>query len=384
MVTGIIAEYDPFHKGHAFLARRAREDGADCVIAAVSGNVTQRGEFACFGKRERVRAALENGIDLCVELPAPWACASAADFARGGVSLLRACGAERLLFGSECGDADALKRAAGEVASADGEAIREAVKSGGTYASAVGASVSAETASLLASPNNLLGIEYINAARSLAPEMEITTVKRIGTGHGDGESDGFASAGFIRGLAREGKDFAHLLPDGCADIFAASPVSNPEAADRTLLHLLRGMSAEEIAAVDGVTEGLENRIVKAAAAAERFADVAALVKSKRYTLARIRRLLLRCLIGIKRGTLPALPPYVRVLGLNSRGAAALNAIKKTAQILTKPADFDKLDADGQTVFAYELKAAELYALTLPPAPAGAEMRYTPVAEQRSR
>lgn len=378
MVTGITAEYDPFHKGHAFLVRRAREDGADCVIAAMSGNVTQRGEFACFGKRERVRAALENGVDLCVELPAPWACASAADFARGGVALLRMCGADTLLFGSESGDADALKRAAAEVANADGEAIRGAVRRGSTYASAVGAGVSAEASALLASPNDLLGIEYINAAASIAPGMEITTVKRVGAGHGEGENAGFASAGFIRGLAREGKPYAHLLPDGCAEIFAASPVSDPEAADRTLLHLLRGMSADALARIDGVTEGLENRVVKAAAEAERFADVAALVKSKRYTLARIRRLLLRCLIGIERGTLPQLPPYVRVLGLNGRGAARLNAIKKTVPLLTKPADFDKLDADGQAVFAYELKAAELYALTLPPAPAGAEMRYTPV------
>ena len=377
MVTGIIAEYDPFHRGHAYLAAQARED-ADCVVAVISGNVTQRGEFACFGKRERVRAALSSGIDLCVELPAPWACASAADFARGGVALLRMCGAGRLIFGSECGDAEALKRAAEEVASADGEAIRVAVKSGGTYASAVGASVSGRTASLLASPNNLLGIEYINAAAALAPEMEIATVRRVGAGHGEDESEGFASAGFIRALAREGRDYARLLPDGCAEILAASPLSDPEAADRALLHLLRGMSAEEISEIDGVTEGLENRIVKAAAGAERFADVAALVKSKRYTLARIRRLLLRCLTGIKRGTLPPLPPYLRVLGLNERGAARLNAIKKTAPLLTKPADFDRLDADGQTVFAYELKAAELYALTLPPAPAGAEMRYTPV------
>lgn len=375
MITGIIAEYDPFHKGHAYLAAKAREAGADCVVAVMSGNVTQRGEFACFGKRERVRAALENGVDLCVELPAPWACASAADFARGGVSLLRACGAERLLFGSESGDADALKRAAAEVANADGESVRNAVKRGLTYPDALAESVGGEAASLLAGPNNLLGIEYINAAAELAPEMEITTVKRAGAGHGEGESGGFASAGFIRGKARSGEPYAHLLPGGAA---YTSPLSDPEAADRTLLHLLRGMSAEDIAAIDGVSEGLENRIVKAAAGAERFADVAALVKSRRYTLARIRRLLLRCLIGIKRGTLPPLPPYIRVLGLNARGAEALNVIKKTAQILTKPADCGKLDADGQTVFAYELKAAELYALTLPPSPSGAEMRYTPV------
>ena len=377
MVTGIIAEYDPFHKGHAFLARKARED-SDCVVAVMSGNVTQRGEFACFGKRERVRAALENGIDLCVELPAPWACASAADFARGGVALLRMCGAGRLLFGSECGNAEALKRAACEIASADGSAIRGAVKSGGTYASAVGASVSAETSSLLAAPNNLLGIEYINAAAELAPEMEIATVKRVGAGHSDGESDGFASASYIRALARESADYTRLLPDGCAEILAAAPLSDTDAADRALLHLLRGISAAELAEIDGVTEGLENRIVRAAAEAARFADVAALVKSKRYTLARIRRLLLRCLIGIRRDSLPPLPPYVRVLGLNERGAARLNAIKKSVPLLTKPADRDRLDADGQTVFTYELKAAELYALTLPPAPAGTELRYTPV------
>ncbi|MBR5768824.1 MAG: nucleotidyltransferase family protein, partial [Clostridia bacterium] len=141
MITGIIAEYDPFHKGHAYLAAKAREDGADCVVAVMSGNVTQRGEFACFGKRERAEAALKCGIDLCVELPAPWACASAGDFARGGVALLKACGAGRLLFGSERGDAEALKRAAEAVRGADGEAVRRAIRRGLTYPDALAESV---------------------------------------------------------------------------------------------------------------------------------------------------------------------------------------------------------------------------------------------------
>lgn len=376
---GIIAEYDPFHNGHGYLVRRARACGAETVVAVMSGAVTQRGELACFDKAARVRAALQSGVDLCVELPVPWACAPAGQFALGGVSLLGALGVEAVIFGSESGDLAALERGAAAVAQADGEAVRAAVKRGSTYADALNSCLPAEATALMQNPNDLLGMEYINAANALGLPLTFVAEKRVGAAHDSDEAaGGIASASRIRGLARAGEDYAGYLPDGTAALYASAPCADTALAERTLLHLLRGMTADRLALIDGVTEGLENRILRAAAQATSFTEAAELIKTKRYTLARVRRVLLRCLIGIEREGLPDLPPYIRVLGLTPRGAALLHGVKRGFPVLTKPADCDALDGSGRRVFALEVKASELRALALPPAPAGGELRYTPV------
>jgi len=379
MPTGIIAEYDPFHRGHAYHAAQAADEGG--VVAVMSGNFTQRGQAALFDKRARVAAALENGVDLCIELPVVWACAAAEDFAKGGVALLRAIGCDRIAFGSECGSAQRLSDAARAVREADGEAIREGVQLGLSYPNALARAVGADTAQLLSKPNDTLACEYINAAFSLGYSPSLLPILRKGAEHNSSSvCDGYASASFIRDEAKAGRDFTHLLPEGCA-FLASAPRSDEQAADRTLLYLLRALSPERIAAAEGFSEGLENRVLRAAAQSTSFAEVAQKVKSKRYTLARIRRLLLRALIGIDKAALPDTPPYIRVLGLNERGAAILGRIKKDFPILTKPADYKSLSAECQAVFECELRAAELYALTLPCAPAGGEMRYTPVIKK---
>lgn len=376
MITGIIAEYDPFHRGHAYHA--AQLSDSDCVVAVMSGCFTQRGSFARFDKRARVAAALENGVDLCIELPVPWACAAAADFAKGGVSLLMRCGCDALAFGSECGNADSLLAAAKAVREADGDAIRDGIRRGLTYPNALAEAIDAESAALLRQPNDLLATEYINAAHLLGFSPLLRPILRKGAAHdSDGECDGFASASLIRSLSERGESFSHLLPENAA-FEADCPTADSEAADRTLLFLLRSLSPERIAAAESCSEGLENRILRAAAEASSFSEVAESVKSKRYTLARIRRLLLRALAEIDKDALPELPPYIRVLGLNERGAALLSKIKKTFPLLTKPADYIKLSPEGRAVFEAELRAAELYALALPAAPAGAEMRFSPV------
>lgn len=382
MVTGIIAEYDPFHKGHAYHAAQSAD--ADCVVAVMSGCLTQRGEFALFDKRARVAAALENGVDLCVELPAPWACAAAEDFARGGVFLLRECGCDRLSFGSECGDRAALLDAAAAVRDADGSVIRDGVRRGLTYPNALAAAIDGKSAELLKGANDLLATEYINAAHRLGYFPDILPVKRRGAAHNSASlGEETASASLIRSIAKEGGAFAHLLAKG-AELLEGAPRSDPAAADRTLLHLLRSLPPERFTAAETTSEGLENRILRAAAEATSFSEVAERVKAKRYTLARIRRLLLRALIGIDKAALPEYPPYIRVLGLNARGAARLSAIKRQFPLLTKPADYTALSPEGRAVFECELRAAELYALTLPAAPSGSELRYTPVVSATER
>lgn len=381
MIAGIIAEYDPFHNGHALHLACTRAAGADTVTTVMSGSIMQRGGFALWEKAARVRAALAGGVDLCVELPVPWACAAAADFAAGGVSLLRDCGAELLSFGSEAGELMPLKVAAAAVVHADADAVKQGIKRGLTYPAALGGAVDAASAAILRQPNNMLAVEYINAASRLAPDMTLFTIRREGEGHDSDEpSDSFASASYIRrGASERGLDAVRAyLPQPSAEALEAAAVSRPEEADRTLLYMLRRLSPAYIAGIDGVTEGLENRIAQAAAEATSFEQAADLIKTKRYTLARIRRLLFRCLLGLEKGSLPELPPYVRVLGFDRRGQELLGRIKKNVVLLTKPADYTELSPRARAVFETELRASELFALTMPPARAGAELRFTPV------
>lgn len=378
VIVGITAEYDPFHNGHAYMLSRARGAG-DTVVAVMSGSVTQRGAFARFDKKARVTAALLGGADLCVELPVPWACAAAGDFALGAVYILGVLGAEKIAFGSECDDLSALIRGAAAIENVDGEAVRSAVKRGATYPKAVAESLPPEASALAENPNDLLAMEYIRACRRIGLEASFTAVKRVGAAHGSERSEGrFASASAIRELATRGGDYFEFVPDFCDEIYKNAPVADEVLADKTLLCLLRRMSAGQIAETDGVTEGMENRIYRAAREASSFSEATTLVKTKRYTLSRVRRVMLRSLIGIKKREVPELPPYIRVLGLNSRGASLLSAVKKRFPLLTKPSDRGSLTAEGERVFRLELVASELRGLALPPAPAGAELRYTPV------
>ena len=197
---GIIAEFDPFHRGHAHLIAQAKAalPGAP-VVCAMSGPFTQRGEAAIVSKYARAEMAVRCGADLVVELPVQWAVSSAESFARGGVQILHALGVTHLAFGSESGDLTALQIVAQALDSAAfPDAIRPYLQQGLPFASArqkaLETLVEAETAEHLTRPNNLLGIEYLRAIQTLAPEMRALTVPRVGAAHNAaGVRRGFAS-----------------------------------------------------------------------------------------------------------------------------------------------------------------------------------------------
>ena len=202
---GIIAEFDPFHRGHAHLIAQAKAalPGAP-VVCAMSGPFTQRGEAAIVSKYARAEMALRCGADLVVELPVQWAVSSAESFARGGVQILHALGVTHLAFGSESGDLTALQIVAQALDSAAfPDALRPYLQQGLPFASArqkaLETLVEAETAERLTRPNNLLGIEYLRAIQTLAPEMRALTVPRVGAAHNAaGVRQGFASASQLR------------------------------------------------------------------------------------------------------------------------------------------------------------------------------------------
>ena len=303
-VAGIICEYDPLHTGHAYLMAQAREAGAEAVVCAISGNFTQRGGFAVTDKLSRAEMAVSCGADLVLELPTVWAMSTAERFARGGVELLTRTGVvTELVFGSECGDLAALRRAADCLESPEFTAsLASLPEDGRTFAArrqaALAALLGAEEAALLASPNNTLAVEYLRAVRRLGSPLTARTVRRTGAQHGEEASGGFASASYLRQLlaAGETEQAAVYMPPAAADILrreqAAGRVADPSLCERAILSRLRTMTAGDWRQYDGGGEGLGNRLCQASRTGSTLEAVLAAAKTKRYPLARLRRMVL--------------------------------------------------------------------------------------------
>ncbi len=387
LVAGIVSEYNPFHLGHAAHISQTRLAGATHVVAVMSGNFVQRGEPAVLSKWARARQALENGADLVIELPLPWALSGAERFAYGSVALLDALGADLLSFGSECGNAAELERAARALGSpALREALRSGLKDGSTFAkarqSAIHSLCDEKTALLLREPNNILGIEYIKALHKLGSKMTPFTIQRIGAAHDAPQAEsGIASASMIRSLIQSGGDFAAHMPKAAADILKAEISSGRAPADilrieRAILAKLRTMSREEFGSLPDVSEGLENRIYAAVRKASTLEELYDSVKTKRYTHARIRRIILSAFLGLNSSLSDGVPPYLRVIGFNSRGLEILHSAKMTTKlpIITNSSDILSLDSKARNMIELEGRSADLFALCMPhAAPCGLDM-----------
>lgn len=374
-IGGIIAEYNPFHAGHAHHIAATRALGATHIAVVMSGNFVQRGEAACFSKWARARAAIENGADLVVELPTPFATAPAGDFAYAGVDLLVRLGADLLSFGSECGDVELLKQTSRLCILAEqNEAFQTALSSGVGHPSARAQVLQdlfgQQYAEILRAPNNLLALEYLRALGQLAPKLEAVTIARKGVEH-DAETpaESFASASYLRTLfyAKGLESLSPYLPASAMRVFHGEVLHRrapvlPELMDRLLLSRIRTMTAEEIAGMDGIGEGLENRIIKETSSCKTMEECVDKVSSKRYTKARIRRALLHVLLGQRRGVFGKTAQYVHVLAMNERGKEILREAKPGIPMSPKFAD---LASSGATQALFEAKATDLYSLCLP-------------------
>jgi len=371
--VGIVAEYNPFHLGHAYhLAQTRRMLGEEVpVVCVMSGNWVQRGECALTDKWTRAALALRGGADLVLELPLPWAVSSAEGFARGAVSILKAAGVvDALSFGSESGRLEDLKALARVLEGEDYRtALREEVDKGISFAQArqrAAGKVLGNRAKLLEGANDSLGVEYL---RSAGEELEAVAVLRKGTDHdSDSPAEGFASASLVRELARRGdwEGVEKWTPAGTAQALQEGGTANLKNVERAFLARLRAMTAEDFAALpdSAAAEGLPRRLVRAAGRAESLEEFYALAKTRRYAHARIRRLALWAFLGMTGEDRPAAPAYLRVLGMNGRGRELLGEMKKRASlpILTKSAHVRKLDGEARRLFALESKATDLYGL----------------------
>jgi predicted nucleotidyltransferase len=383
-IIGMICECDPLHRGHLYCMEQARRaaGGDAAVVCVMSGNFVQRGEFAVLNKFARAESLVRGGADLVLELPTLWAIASAEAFARGGVQMLCDTGiVTDLVFGSESGDLAALDAVAQVLrAPAFQEELRAQLAPGVSYPVARARAVAARggDAAVLDTPNNILGVEYLKALYAEQSTIRPMTVRRVDSVH-----DGAGSASAVRALLRAGKDAAPLLPECSQSVLrremaaGRAPVFS-ENCERAILARLRQMTEAEFAAFDEGGEGLYHRLYDVSRTASSVAEVLAAAKTKRYPLARLRRMVLQSYLNLPRR--PERPPYLRLLAANGRGREMLGVMRGRARVLTKAADVAALGEKARRVLEAEARATDLYTLaypTLAQAAGGAEWRQSP-------
>ena len=386
--VGIVAEYNPFHTGHAWhIAETRRLGGEAAVVCAMSGHWVQRGECALTGKWRRAELALRGGADLVLELPTLWACASAETFARGAVEVLAGTGVvDTLSFGSESGELEPLRAAAGCLNREEyHREVRRRAGTGMAFPAARQAAAAAlleaqgrpDGAACLARPNDNLGIEYL---RFLPAGWEAVTVRRQGVAHDGGAAAGFASASHLRQLLRAGEG-------GAAEPFLTQPwqgnLADGGRCERLVLDRLRTMEEGDGALLpdSGSREGLPERLVRCGRAAGTVEEFLTLAKTRRYTPARLRRLVTWAFLGLTARDRPGHVPYLRVLGFNDRGRGLLAEMKEKAAlpILTKPAHARSLPPESRALFALESRCTDRFGLCLEAVPpCGEEWRHSPV------
>ena len=396
-VTGIIAEYNPFHQGHAYHLSRAIElTGADRILVVMGGNFMQRGEPAIIDKYTRTEMALRNGADLVLELPAASATGSAEYFAEGAVELLDASGVvNELCFGSELGELEPLEKAAElllEEPEDYQELLRAELKKGKTFPEARETALSAflPEQSLLASPNNILAIEYIKALKRRKSSIRPLTIQRLGSYHGeDGQPAGaphtvsgnlpesFASASTIRCQLHtlekqivtscEQPAFGSLMTALAKELPPSSfgLLKDVLLADRLVqaedfslpLHyrLMQAQEPLEFSVYLDVSEELSRRIYSLRQEFTGWNAFLDLVRTRQYTRSRVSRALLHILLDIRQEEV--LPPtHLRVLGFRREASDLLSEIKKKSRLplITKAAGHPELSEEIRISSFYHL------------------------------
>ena len=368
-VVGIIAEFNPLHTGHKRIIDHAHTLG-DTVACVISGNFVQRGDISILSKQQRAKFALLCGADIVAEMPVLWSMSTAQNFALAGVWQLYNLGCDKILFGSECGDIDALKHAA-DVLNSDGffEKVTEKAKSGVTFAVAreQAAQEMGVDFALLRNPNDNLGIEYILAAKKLNLPIDFHCIKRLGAMHDSSDiADGFVSSSFIREELFKGNIgyTERFMPREIRGIITPEHIANISRLENAILCSLRSKTVDDFKNLPDISEGLENKIYFSVRVATSLEELYNMIKTKRYTLARIRRLVLSAFLGFDNKFFMVTPPYVRVLGFSKQGLSHLKKPQGVIPIITRASQIKELDADALKVFETECRATDIYNLAL--------------------
>ena len=375
-VIGVVGEFNPFHLGHFqhFVQSREQLGGDEApIVCVMSGDFIQRGGPAVFDKHARAETVAKCGADLVFELPLPWCVSSAEKFAYGAVGLLDSLGiVTHLSFGSEAGDLAPLTALALAASEPDTvERIKNRMGEGMSFPAAremvLHETLGAE-ARLLETPNNVLGVEYLKALFALRSDMIPMTTARTQTQH-DMESTGpMRSASQLRSMMEAGEDISGYVPAEARAMpreqtaAGRGPVTMA-AMEEAILSRLRMLGPEDFQALPDATEGLGNRLYRAVRSEPSVEAVLSAVKTKRYPLSRLRRMVMCAVLGIRADTGPARPGYARLLASTERGRALLKTMPENAlPVITKPAAAKELPAQELAVFELTANARDLYVL----------------------
>ncbi|MBP0984798.1 MAG: nucleotidyltransferase family protein [Oscillospiraceae bacterium] len=381
--AAVICEYNPFHNGHKFQLEQTRKLGATHIVAVMSGNFTQRGDVAVFDKYIRTKTALENGADLVLELPVKYSLCAAEGFARGAVGIIAKLGCvDMLSFGSECGDIAALREAAGAVEYALKTPEFQLLIGGGknypaALAEAVNKYYTEDVYQTICSPNNTLAVEYIKALDDIGSSIEPVTVRREGADHdSDEEAHQYISASLIRKKILSGESYADFAP------VINAPTADIRRLEPAILAKLRSMKPEDFEQVYDAAQGLSERLYKAVRKACSLEELYFLAKTKRYTLARIRRAVLCAFLGVEKKMLHEQDAYIHILGMNSKGKEILSAAKNAQCPLPLDTSLRALmntSREAHRQGAFEARCGDIYSLAFEkPRPCGTDFTAKPV------
>ena len=359
-IASIIAEYNPFHRGHAYQINKIKEDYTDFIVVIMSGSFVQRGEPAIINKYERARQAIDNGASLVLELPLPYATSNAEIFSLGAVNILNSMDiVDRLYFGSE-DELEVLRSIQEKIdKNFDEEKLKKYLTEGKSFIRSRELAMdflTEEEKEILKKPNNILGLEYLKSLSKLNSSIEAHSIRRKNVNHDDDFSlDGFASASHIRKLAYEGEDISDFLP--AYDLVVENKLEN-------YFDIFKyKMITEEINFKDyfDYEEGLENRILENLDA-ENFHDLIEKVHSKRHSRSRIKRLIIEILLDIKKDLVEnsLKEPYTRVLACDERGIEIFKKSKNKNKIYSFKSFYDRSTDITKDMLDKEILASDLY------------------------
>ena len=349
-VLGIVAEYNPFHNGHLYHLEQAKKiTGSNYTVAIISGNFTQRGSTSLFDKWSKAKTALQCGVDLVIELPVLYSISSAENFADGAIKILDSLKVlDYIAFGAETANVDILNSIADVLLREPKEyknLLSKELQKGISFPKARQNALVAylndfrKYATVLSSPNNILGVEYLKALKKYRSKIQAIAIERYEAGYNDlGYTSNIASATAIRNMVKNNgfKILKNLMPaPSYATLMEAIKnghlVPDLSVLEKQIIYNLRKMSTTQIAQLPDVSEGLEFALKNTANSCSNLVDFLNIIKSKRYTSTRIQRILLYSLLGITKKDMDLskkVQPYVRVLGFNERGKFLLSEIAK--------------------------------------------------------
>lgn len=330
-IIGIVAEYNPFHNGHLYQIQKIKEKYPDSIlVAVVSSTFTQRGTVSILNKWTKTKIALDNHIDIVIELPFVYATQSSDIFAKGAVALLNKLKVTRIIFGTERDNLNELSLSA-DIQLNNKEyhkLVKLYLSKGLNYPTATNKALEDLTGQVVTTPNDLLALSYIKEIKSNNYQIKYENIKRTSSYHGTEINNNITSASNIRKLYQENKDIDNLIPYSKEQLYKVGM--------NKFLPLLKYqifLNQDNLNKYQTVDEGIEGRIIKYITKSSTYEELINNIKTKRYTYNKISRMLLHILISFTKEEAQNINiDYIRLLGFSPNGKHYLNKIKKELDV----------------------------------------------------